>query len=156
MTSKSRSERFFGVSATLQKDGRSADTTFCPRSKRDQWYEPKKLSCPTGWSHGVPVAQGFEKVGSIFADIDHTHTFWVTDTLAAEYASLILAANYKCALLAAFGAGRSLPELDQYRRGGTPIPRYNSAGVSRGRVFAHALDLRAWALASDNLNGSVV
>ena len=41
--------------------GRSADTTFCPRSKRDKWYEPRIKAQKTAWSCGNAVLQGVDK-----------------------------------------------------------------------------------------------
>jgi len=41
--------------------GRGADTTFCPRSKRDSWYEPRLKAQVTAWSNGNAVLQGVDK-----------------------------------------------------------------------------------------------
>ena len=41
--------------------GRGADTTFCPKSKKDSWYEPRLKAQVTAWSNGNPVVQGVDK-----------------------------------------------------------------------------------------------
>ena len=41
--------------------GRSAETEFCPRSKRDSWYEPRLKAQVTAWSNGNAVLQGVDK-----------------------------------------------------------------------------------------------
>jgi hypothetical protein len=41
--------------------GRGAETTFCPASKRDSWYEPRLKAQVTAWSNGNAVLQGADK-----------------------------------------------------------------------------------------------
>jgi len=41
--------------------GRSADTSFCSKSRRDRWYEPRNKAQVAAWSNGNKVMQAGEK-----------------------------------------------------------------------------------------------
>mmetsp|Transcript_43770 Transcript_43770/g.103098 ORF Transcript_43770/g.103098 Transcript_43770/m.103098 type:complete len:323 (+) Transcript_43770:61-1029(+) len=41
--------------------GRGAETSFCPRSRREKWYEPRMHCGDTTWSRGERVVQGYTK-----------------------------------------------------------------------------------------------
>jgi len=41
--------------------GRSADTAFCSRSRRDSWYEPRNKAQVAAWSNGNKVLQAVDK-----------------------------------------------------------------------------------------------
>lgn len=40
-------------------------TSFCSRSKRERWYEPRLHAETTTWSHGDTVVQGVTKVRTL-------------------------------------------------------------------------------------------